>query len=70
MKMRKFRDMTDTSSAHDIIEELKRIHVEYLAKVRAIQAEQKELMKSVIERIDKEKAGEIMKKITEEDQEI
>lgn len=62
--------MTDASSTHDIIEELKRIHVEYLAKVRNLQEQQKELMKSVIERIDSEKADELLEKITGKDQEI
>lgn len=62
--------MSDMGSTHDVIEELKRIHAEYMAKIRDIQTEQRELMKSVVERIDKEKADELMKKITEEDQEI
>ena len=62
--------MMDASATHDIIEELKRIHTEYLAKVRAIQAEQKELMKSVLDRIDREQADELLKKITDPDQDI
>ncbi len=62
--------MTDTGSSHDVIEELKRIHVEYMAEIRDIQEQQKALMKSVVERIDKEKADELMTKITGEDQEI
>ncbi len=62
--------MADADLTHDLIEELKRIHTEYLVKVREIQAEQKQLMKSVLERIDKEKAGALLKEITDSDQEI
>lgn len=62
--------MTDTSSTHDVIAQLKKIHAEYLAKVRKLQVQQKELMRSVIERIDNEKADKLMKEIAGEDQEI